>query len=160
MQKNKSRPQLLFIFSLLFILMVVVGCGSDSSTRISFQTGILNGVIIFWEGDFMPGSPTGTKTPVKRELYIFEETTLDMVEQQEPGPFYSKVNSRLVEVTRSNMSGIFQVKLPPRIYSIFIKEGELFYANGADLYGRIMPAEIKSNSSTWILLDITYMATF
>lgn len=129
----------------------------------------VTGTVLFWKGDFMPGMDRegrpdgrgGRKIPVVRDVCIYELTDMSMVEQApDYSPFYSRINSKLVAQTRSDSNGFFQVELPPGRYSCFVKEDSMFYANMFDGGGNILPFEVKKDSVTHIVIDITYEATF
>lgn len=119
----------------------------------------LEGHVMFWQGDFMPPGSTGTITPVEREMCIHEPTRLSDVTQVGNTPFYSEIRSTLVARRRSDAAGWFRVALPPGVYSMFVREGELFYANGfAGEY--IYPVTVARHRWTLVRFDITYLATF
>ncbi len=112
----------------------------------------------------MPGPPksesSGGITPVIRDVYIYEETTLDDVEEaDQEGGFFLSISTNLVAELKSDNTGFYQQKLPPGKYSIFVKENGLFYA---DLFSeeRIMPVDISENSIVKNQIDITYKAAF
>lgn len=122
--------------------------------KVTIQQGVA-GIVRFWEGNFMPGAKLGQITPVIRNLYIYEKTSSDDVEEVDRGGFYSNISTNLVAELKSDNSGFYQQELPPGKYSIFVKENDLFYGNliGVD---SIMPLEIDENSVATMNIDITY----
>ena len=129
--------------------------------------GRVTGKVMFWEGDFMPGQPTGTITPVIRTLCFFEKTS-NVVHVGYPwGSFYSFVLSPFAGSTKSNASGNFSIGLPPGDYSVFVLEkpdgefGEEYYhASVTDGGGYIHPVKVVINSNTVKQIDIHYLATY
>jgi hypothetical protein len=151
---------------LTIVSLLVIGCEeeyggirypSDTSDQVTISQGVW-GNVWFWEGDFMPFEPTGTITPVVREIHVHTLTPVDSVNQVSYSPFYYEIYTQLVTVTTSNRTGFFEVTLPPGRYSFFVKEDSLFYANLFDGEGNILPATVVEDSVTRIQIDITYRA--
>lgn len=156
---------------LCLTMIVLAGCGSSNNStnptpflpnnesKITISQGAC-GNVWFWEGDFMPPS-TGKITPVVREIHIHRVTTLtDMNVTDSFDPLFSNIPTELIATTTSDETGFYQIDLPPGIYSVFIKEGTKFYANGYDSQGRIKTLEVLPGTVTKLQLDITYTATF
>ncbi len=119
------------------------------------------GLILFWQGDFMPGPgpPTGTKLPAQRELLVYELTNLADVTSAGDA-FYSAISTRLVASTFSGADGRFAVQLPVGRFSLFVREQSMFYANGWDGQGFIYPIDVAADTVTEVQFDITYLAYF
>ncbi len=119
----------------------------------------IEGVVLFWEGDFMPPGPGGSITPVERELFVHAPTRHSDVTQEGDGPFFSEIRSNLVARAWSDVAGRFRILLPPGTYSLFVREGNLFYANSfTNEY--IFPVTVERRRMTSVTFDITYLATF
>ena len=161
------------IFSYLLLTMICLeaGCGDkDKSTcpwieyparngdRVTIHQGIW-GDVWFWEGDFMPMCPSGTVTPVAREVFIHEITSLDDVEMVDCS-FYSEIHTDLVAETQSDESGFFEVGLSPGWYSIFVREDTLFYSNRFGEAENIYPVQVIEDEISEIRFDIDYMASW
>jgi len=132
---------------------------SDTSDQVTISQGVWGNVWL-WEGDFQPIEPSGTITPVVREIFVHTLTPLDSVDQVGYSAFYYEIHTPLVTTTESNITGFFEVELPPGQYSFFVKEDSLFYANLFDGQGNILPATVAEDSVTKVQIDITYKATF
>jgi len=163
-----SSNRLLII---LIIVLLLTGCKENPiESGIKYPPGNFEKVTInqgvwgnvwYWEGDFMPGTPTGTITQVIRDVYIYKATLYNKADNSNlQGAFYREVHTDLAAVVRSDNSGFFQLELDPGTYSFFVKEDSLFYANGTDGDGYILPAVVKKDSVTKRQIDITYNATF
>ena len=121
------------------------------------------GYVELWEGDFMPhpqGGSGGTITPVPRQIVVHNATSINAVQQVDYSPFYTRIFTRQVGSTNSNLKGFFQIALPVGTYSFFIIENSLYYANGFDGQGYICPVTVLKDSLTLVKLNITYKATF
>ena len=137
-------------------------------------TGISQGVfglVLFWEGDFMPTCPEGEWGgeiyPVVRDVCIFEAVLHGDVEwtyvEIQPGVYThlaTAIPSDLVKVVKSDTKGYFEAELPAGRYSIFVKEGGYYYANRVDGEGYVFPAEVVEGGTIGVKFDITYMATY
>jgi hypothetical protein len=136
------------------------GAPPDTSDQITITQGIW-GNVWFWEGDFMPGpgARSGKITPVERDLWIYAATKHDSVVGA-GYVFFRQVLTELKARTRSNKSGFYQVALPPGKYSVFVMEDSLFYANGSDGAGHIMPGVVTAQSVTKVQVDVTYKAAY
>jgi hypothetical protein len=130
----------------------------DTRDQVTISQGAW-GNVWFWEGDFMPVG-WGKITPMVRMVYVYSLTNLSDVDQVPYSPFYRAIHSTAIDSVLSNATGFFQFRLDTGRYSFFIKEDSLFYANGYDGYGNILPATIKKDSLTKVQIDITYSATF
>ena len=117
------------------------------------------GLVLFWEGNFMPGDGNGTKLPVQRELLVYELTNLADVTSEGNG-FYSAISTRLVASTLSGADGRFAVQLPAGRFSLFVREQSMFYTNGGDSQGFIYPIDVAADAVTGVQFDITYAAYF
>jgi len=128
-----------------------------SNEKVTIVQGLW-GDVWYWEGDFMPGN-FGTVCQVKREIYIFELTTMnDVVKVMPYSSFYSKINTKLVTITESDITGFFQVELESGLYSLFVLEGKYYYSNLFDGYGAIFPVKVDSGKVAEVKFDITYDA--
>ncbi len=144
---------------------VVTAPDTSPPDWVSVDQGIW-GQVLFWEGDFMPGSTTGTKTPVVRAIYIHEATTFDQVTETEPySTFYSYVDTPLVQIVYSDENGYFQAQLEPGKYSIFVDEDRGLYANkferdiatGTDT---IFPVTVTEDDVGTLNIDIQYASSY
>ncbi|MHB8844311.1 MAG: peptidase associated/transthyretin-like domain-containing protein [Nitrospirota bacterium] len=155
--KHGQSGIIAFALLLLLILFVPVGCGEVPPVD---PTGTLEGTVLFWEGDFFPGSPTGTKTPVVREVLVYEAATYDQVTQEPFNySFFSAIHTHLVATTMSDSNGRFSLDLPEGTYSLFVRENGQYYANlMTDEF--INPVDVVSGATTTFTFDISYMMTW
>lgn len=142
-----------------------LGCGGDRPSsqfhRVSITEGVA-GQVWFWRGDFMPGCPSGTIRGVKRTVFVYELTHRDETASAGPGEgaFVTAIATAVVDSVQSDSRGFFELRLPPGRYSLFVREGERFYANGWDGPGYVQPVEVQRGSVTPVQLDLTYEAAY
>jgi hypothetical protein len=166
MKQIRFSNHLPLILCLIFLL--TEGCSDQGSVPTASRTDLLQitihqgiaGRVWFWEGDFMPMSPSGKITPAVRKVLVYTPTRTDSALRVGYGGFYSHILTTLVAEATSNDSGFFQVTLQSGRYSLFVKEDTLFYANSFDGEGYIQPVNVLSDSITAVRIDITYRATF
>jgi hypothetical protein len=137
----------------------------DNHEKVTITQGVW-GNVWFWQGNFMPttdNSSHGTITPVVREVFVYEPTTLDSVviaNHGNGGLFYDSILTRQITKLKSDNTGFFQVELPPGKYSFFVKEDSLYYANEGDSEGDLQAASVAVNSVTKRQIDINYKAAY
>ena len=109
------------------------GCG---------QQGI-EGHVYRVSGNQMPSPdlPRSKPAGMKTTLYIYELTNASQVSQD--GAFYKSISTKLVKEIPTDDSGYFKAPLKPGWYSLFVKKGDLFYANIFDDKNNIHPVEVK-----------------
>ena len=146
------------------LLVVIVagvfgsGCGRDPASP---RGGIVQGSVLFLEGNFQPVQPTGTSTPVRREMRIYALASESSdVDRATSIGFYRRVRTRLVASVISDADGHFEAALPPGTYSLFSVEGSLLYASTLDVYGHIDPIEVRQGELTSVTFRIIYRAVF
>ena len=138
-------------------------CSTNEPNRNNSSITIGQGLwgdIWFWKGDFMPICASGTISSVERSVYVYELTSNDDVEFiYASGGFFTSINTNLVGTTTSNSAGFFEIELEPGSYSIFVKEGDNFYANRWTSEG-INTVKVTENKVSELLFNITYEATY
>jgi len=158
---NFLRLSYLFIVVLSFILFDCKDHGvsypPDTRNQVTISQGVW-GNVWFWEGNFQPVEPTGTITPVERQVLIYEATSLDSVSTTRGG-FYREIRTRLIATTASNRTGFFQLGLPPGVYSVFVKEDSLYWQGAGNSIG-IGGFRVSSGSVTKVQIDINYRAVY
>jgi hypothetical protein len=173
---HKISRQLLRVCFLACLIALATSCEDDTmcgsgwrpvavpernDDQVTIEQGIW-GDVWFLEGDFMPMCPSGTITPVVREIRVHSLTHRDdVVDGPNPyAPFYSEIHTDLIATIYSGTDGFFEVQLPPGQYSLFVVEDTLFYANRFDGTGHINPVEVLENEVTEILFEIDYEAAY
>ncbi len=129
----------------------------DTSNQKTITQGVW-GNVWFWEGNFQPTEPSGTVTPVQRDILIYEATPLDSVDFVEGG-MYRSIHTQLIATAHSNPTGFFQLALQPGTYSAFIKEDTLFWSGTSNDIG-VGGFQVHQNAVTKIQIHINYRAAY
>ncbi|MDZ7723837.1 MAG: hypothetical protein U5R06_13775 [candidate division KSB1 bacterium] len=108
----------------------------------------------------MPVAQSGTIQPVVRDIFVYKAARNSDVEQVGFSAFFRKIKTDPIARIQSDKSGFFQVSLAPGIYSFFVMENSLFYANSVDSQGYIQAARVYPDSVSHRPINITYKATF
>ena len=120
----------------------------------------IRGQVLWFSGNQMPG-PGRELAPelgIKREIHIYELTTMEDVRQEET--FFSDIQTRLVTTFFSKDNGRFKVRLPPGRYSVFVKEPKGLFANLFMGNGEINPVTVEEKRFTWMTITIDYEAAY
>ncbi len=122
----------------------------------------IKGRVILVRGNQMPSPDRVAEKPagMQTTLYVYELTNLSQVERQGESAFYRSISTRLVKEIATNADGSFKVKLKPGNYSVFVKKGELFYANLFDGQNNIYPVEVKKGEMTVLEFQANYDAVY
>ena len=115
------------------------------------------------KGDQMPSPDlpvTGRGRPFACKIAVFEPTKITQTQLLEQGPYYQKVNSKLIAMVATDSLGYFKVKLSPGRYSVFIVEGDHYYATIQDGDGTIGPVTVVKHRFTRLDLKMDAGATY
>lgn len=155
-------------FLLISLLGFVVSCTNPTGSvnppnnrdKVTISQGVW-GNVWFWNGNFMPGSASGTITPVMREIYIYKATPFTEVELDTTrSPLIRKIHSQFVGKVVSDEDGFFQIHLPAGKYSFFPQEDSLFFGSVTDSAGDIQAATVVPGKITKRQIDINYQAVY
>jgi hypothetical protein len=153
------KRNLFFLFS---ILMVLVACSSaKKASRNTIKQGI-QGTVTEQTGNQMPmkGAPPSVPTGIKTTVFIYEPTRLTDVQQVGGSPVYTSIRTKRVASVETDSTGAFQVALPVGSYSLFVKQGNQFYANLFDSQNNIALFEVEEGKLTNARLTVSSRANF
>lgn len=140
----------------IFPLYIVVASCATTQNRQGIK-----GQVLWVSGNQLPGPGVNRSAHagVKRELYIYEITTLSQVDQNNEG-FYEHIQTPLIATVTTRSDGSFKLKLPPGVYSIFVKEEGGLFANIFDKNNAINPITVKEKQYTWVPITVDYQAAY
>lgn len=124
------------------------------------------GFLTEWKGDFMPPPPyNGTIDSVKRDIYVYKETTFDEIRQARIGFIFwslSNMPFKPLYIIKTNGYGFFEADLPAGTYSLFILvDGNRLYRNSiSGRNGVIGKIVVDDNSLIQHDLKIDYEASY
>lgn len=107
-----------------------------------------------------PGEPKTAPQGMKTMLYVYELTNISQVSRSEGSPFYRTISTKVIKEIESGDDGSFQVKLDPGQYSLFVKKGDLFYANIYDGNNNIYPVKVSKGKMTEVDFRVDYDASY
>ncbi|MFD1258891.1 hypothetical protein ACFQ3S_18935 [Mucilaginibacter terrae] len=124
----------------------MVSCSVQQRQSHTPVTQGIDGFIYLVTGNQMPmkGKPVQRHGKgMVREVWIYQATTVQQVQGQMP--LFTSIHTRLAIKVWSDSTGHYQAALPAGMYSVFVKEGELFFASETDGPGIINPVEVVAN---------------
>jgi hypothetical protein len=134
-----------FVTAIGVLSSAIVAC---SGTRSVNQKGNnLRGYIYLVSGNQMPqfGKQNVSKGKgVSRDIYFYMPATINDVKGSTPK--YTEIHTPLILHTKSDSLGYYKAKLRPGAYSVFIKEGGIFFASEQDANGYINYLKIDGNN--------------
>jgi hypothetical protein len=107
-----------------------------------------------------PDMPASAGRGIKTTLYVYELTNINQVSREGVSAFYRKISTRLVKEIITDEKGYFKTKLKPGFYSLFVKKGDLYYANIYDDKNNIYPIEVKKRDWTEVDFRADYDAVY
>jgi hypothetical protein len=146
---NTTGSYILKLKPLALIMLAMVSCSAQKKQAAGPITQGINGYIYQVTGNQMPmkGKPVQRHGKgIVREVWIYQATTAQQVQGQIP--LFNKINTRLAIKVTSDSTGHYQAALPAGLYSVFVKEGEQFFASETDGPGIINPAQVVADKVT------------
>lgn len=142
------------------ILSFIVLSSFSLSSAACFRKQGIKGHVLRVRGNQMPSPdlPVSQGVGFKTTLYVYELTNRNQVNER--NGFYTMVSTKLLKQVETKEDGSFKLKLKPGKYSLFIKKGDLFYANLLDSENNIFPVEIKKGEWTEIDFKADYDAVY
>jgi hypothetical protein len=140
-------------FSALIIVAVLTVCPHGAPS----QTSGIEGKVYLVSGNRMPSPPRrpgDTVRPsaggpgVRGTVCVYELTNDSQVIRQGTSPYYQAIHTRLVRQVDTDDKGNFIIPLPPGTYSVFTKNGNLFYATRRDEQNNIAPVKVLPGKMT------------
>ncbi|HTD94529.1 MAG TPA: hypothetical protein VK644_11975 [Chitinophagaceae bacterium] len=150
-----------WIFILTVVGLVVLTSFSRDSAVNCHRTGI-KGHVYMVRGNQMPSPDQAPSSPrgMKTTLYVYRLTNINEVSREGVSSFYKNISTELVREIKTDEKGSFSAKLKPGVYSLFIKKGDLYYANLFDGKNNIYPVEVKPGKMEVVDFKANYDAVY
>ena len=150
------------LFSLFAIIMINIACSSSKKANSVSEIQGIQGIVTEVTGNQMPmmGEPKPQPNGIKTTVFIYEKTNINQVTQIGSSPIYTIINTKQVAFVETDSSGAFTLALPVGSYSLFIKQGNQFYANLFDSDNNIALFTVEEGKLTQVSLQINNSATY
>ncbi len=150
-----------FVIALLLNLLIMAYPIGAVSQPDGVKQGI-TGFVYLESGNRMPmkGAEPQKARGLSTTIYIYEATSLDQVSRIGMTPFYTAIRTRAITRVLSDSTGAFTVGLAPGIYSLFVKQGNRFYANAFDTNNTIAPVTVEKEKLTKAIITVNSSATY
>lgn len=150
------------LFFLLTGCLTILGCSSAKKANSSAITQGITGRITEQTGNRMPMKDAEPATPkgILTTVFIYEPTHISQVTRTGTEPVYTAIATRLVASVETDSTGHFTVSLPVGSYSLFVKQGNRFYANLFDSNNNIALFTVEEGKLTQANLSVSNRASF
>lgn len=151
-----------FLFALFIISLTIMSCTSAKSNKNIQPDQGISGTVLEARGNRMPmkGVEPQPLKGIRSTILIYDSTHLSQTTRSATSGFYTLINTRLVASVETDSAGKFIASLPPGKYSLFIKQGESFFANLFDQYNNIALFEVVPGRFTDAKLTLNIGATY
>ncbi len=139
-----------------------MACSSSKKAKaIALQQGI-SGQVTEFSGNQMPmkDAPPRTGKPLVTTVFVYEPTHISQVTRNGTAPVYTAISTKLVASAETDSSGSFKIALPIGSYSLFVKQGNTYYANLFDTGNNIALFTVEEGKMTIANLTVTTKATY
>lgn len=150
------------LFFLLAGSLAILSCSSAKKIHSSVITQGITGRVTELTGNRMPmkDAAPAVPQPVMTTVFIYEPTHISQVTRTGTEPVYTAIATRLVASVETDSTGHFTVSLPVGSYSLFVKQGNYFYANLFDNNNNIALFTVEEGKLTQANLSVSSRASF
>ena len=150
------------LFSLFAIILINIACSSAKKANSVPEIQGIQGKVTEVTGNQMPmiGEPKPVPKGIKTTVLVYQPTNTNQVTQVGSSPLYTTISTNWVASVETDSTGAFTVALPVGSYSLFIKQGDQFYANLFDSNNNIALFTVEAEKLTVVKLQINNRATY
>jgi hypothetical protein len=150
------------LFFLFTISAAFIACSSSKKNNSSMITQGITGYITEATGNQMPmkDAPLPVGRGILTTVLVYEPTNISQVRRIGTSPLYTAISTKLVASAETDSTGAFRVELPAGSYSLFIKQGNRFYANLFDVNNNIALFTVEEGKLTKADLKISSKASY
>lgn len=150
------------LFFLFLILLTILACSSVKKTNSSVITQGFTGRVTEITGNQMPmkGGPPVVPKGIATTVLIYEPTHISQVSRLGTSATYTAISTKLVASADTDSTGNFTIALPVGAYSVFVKQGDRFYANLFDTNNNIALFFVEEGKLTQVNLTVSSGASF
>lgn len=139
-----------------------MACSSSKKAKaLALKQGI-SGQVTEFSGNQMPmkDAPPQTGKPLVTTVFVYEPTNISQVTRNGNAPVYTAIATKLVASAETDSSGMFTINLPVGSYSLFVKQGNAYYANLFDAENNIALFTVEEGKMTIAKLTISNKAAY
>jgi uncharacterized heparinase superfamily protein len=113
-------------------------------------------------GNHMPmkGASKKTAKSLQCTILVYEPTNINQVDPQTATTLYTKIHTHEVASVNTDSTGFFKIQLPIGKYSLFIKQGDQYFANMFDQFNNIALFEVLPTKFTEVKLTVNKAAAY
>lgn len=108
----------------------------------------------------MKGGPPVVPKGISTTVLIYEPTNITQVRRMGTAATYTAIATKQVASVETDSTGKFTIALPAGSYSVFIKQGNQFYANLFDTNNNIALFTVEEGKLTTVNLSVSFGASF
>jgi hypothetical protein len=150
------------LFFLFTISAGFIACSSSKKANSSIINQGITGYITEVIGNQMPmkDAPLPVGKGILTTVLVYEPTNISQVRRLGTSPVYTAISTKLVASVETDSTGGFTVALPAGSYSLFVKQGNQFYANLFDVNNNIALFTVEEGKLTKADLKISSRASY
>ncbi len=150
---------LFFVFSLC---LTIVACSSGKTTKSQQIKQGLEGRLLLETGNRMPmkGAPPYQPKGIRDSVFVYEPTNTSQVARVGTSPIYTAIYTKRVASLMTDSTGGFRVALPAGSYSLFVKQGNHYFANQFDTANNIALITVERRKLTRVNITVNSGATY
>lgn len=150
------------LFFVLTLSLIILSCSSVKRTNLSAIKQGITGRITEAAGNQMPMRGTEPQTPagIRTTVFFYEPTNISQVGRIGESALYTVIRTKLVASAETDSTGRFSIELPVGSYSLFIKQGDQFYANLFDTNNNIALFRVEEGKVTEANLTVSLRASY
>lgn len=151
---------------ILFIIAAcclgLFACSSAKKRKTPTVTQGIAGQVTLATGNQMPmkGGPGQNYNGILTTVYFYEPTNTRQVNQLDTSPLYTKISTKQVASVKTDSAGRYAVFLPAGTYSVFVKRGDLFFANLFDSENNISLWKVEEGKVTTVNIVVNDRAVY
>lgn len=150
------------LFSLFILSLTFLSCSTAKIKASKTKLQGISGFVYEAKGNHMPmkGAPENKPKSLQTTVLIYEPTNISNTEPNTPTTVYTLIHTKRVASVNTDSTGYFKIELPVGKYSLFIKQGNQFFANMYDQFNNIALFEVLPAQFTEVKLTVNIAAAY
>lgn len=150
------------LFSLFILSLTFIGCSTTKTQTATPTMQGISGFVFEAKGNQMPmkGAPKNTPKTLQCTILVYEPTNITNTDPQMLTNVYTLIHTKQVASVNTDSAGYFNIQLPIGKYSLFIQQGNRYYANLYDQFNNIALFEVLPSKFTEVKLTVNKAAAY